>query len=173
MSPILRKQRPDLPSKDERGRPRPRRPHASPRRLDLAAAELTGFPRHLSQHVGGFVITRARTARRAGWCRSRMQQRGRPHRHQQAGRGRSRAASVLKIDVHSARHADLRQEGLCVDRTALRPSVRCRHGAQPKIPRSTRCWRSCRPRSANTRSKAFAQMTMPRQTASARILRSR
>jgi error-prone DNA polymerase len=32
------------------------------------AHELIGFPRHLSQHVGGFVIARGRLS---GWCRSR------------------------------------------------------------------------------------------------------
>jgi error-prone DNA polymerase len=30
--------------------------------LDLAS-QITGFPRHLSQHVGGFVITRDRSRR--------------------------------------------------------------------------------------------------------------
>jgi error-prone DNA polymerase len=49
-----------------RSRPRPRRPHGA-QWLELAA-QLIGFPRHLSQHVGGFVITRGRSR---AWCRSR------------------------------------------------------------------------------------------------------
>ncbi len=30
--------------------------------------QLRGFPRHLSQHVGGFVLTQRKLTR---WCRSR------------------------------------------------------------------------------------------------------
>ena len=47
-------------STDERrraSRPRPRRPHAA-HGAASSPRELIGFPRHLSQHVGGFVITR-------------------------------------------------------------------------------------------------------------------
>ena len=40
-------------------RPRPDRPHACAR-CSLLSQELIGFPRHLSQHVGGFVMTRDR-----------------------------------------------------------------------------------------------------------------
>ena len=47
-------------------RPRPRRP---PPRSPLALThELIGFPRHLSQHVGGFVMTRGPPLE---WCPSR------------------------------------------------------------------------------------------------------
>ena len=50
-----------------RARPRPRRSHAAMARA-IWSTELLGFPRHLSQHVGGFVITRARSA---SWCPSK------------------------------------------------------------------------------------------------------
>ncbi|WP_430438020.1 hypothetical protein [Oceanibaculum nanhaiense] len=53
-------------------------------RLTLALArELIGFPRHLSQHVGGFVITR-RAAACAGPDRERGD--GGPH-HRRMGQG--------------------------------------------------------------------------------------
>jgi hypothetical protein len=54
--------------------------------LELTA-QLLGFPRHLSQHVGGFVLTRGRSR---AWCRSRTP----PcptHRHP-VGQGRPRRA---------------------------------------------------------------------------------
>ena len=41
------------------GRARPRQPH-DPRARWISRMQLLGFPRHLSQHVGGFVLTRGR-----------------------------------------------------------------------------------------------------------------
>ena len=38
------------------------------RRLIKLTSDLMGFPRHLSQHVGGFVIARDCSS---AWCRSR------------------------------------------------------------------------------------------------------
>jgi error-prone DNA polymerase len=56
--------------------------------------QLRGFPRHLSQHVGGFVIARASCR---GWCRSRTR-RWRTQRDP-VGQGRPRIAGLLKVDV--------------------------------------------------------------------------
>jgi error-prone DNA polymerase len=57
--------------------------------------ELIGFPRHLSQHVGGFVISR-RAADELVPDRERRD--AGPHRHP-VGQGRSGVARLLKVDV--------------------------------------------------------------------------
>jgi error-prone DNA polymerase len=51
-------------------------------------------PRHLSQHTGGFVLTRAAVPH--GACGERVH--GRPHGHR-VGQGRSGRAGLLKVDV--------------------------------------------------------------------------
>ena len=57
--------------------------------------QLRGFPRHLSQHVGGFVLTQAQ-AHAPGAGRERVD--GGPHRHP-VGQGRPRGPGLLKVDV--------------------------------------------------------------------------
>ena len=54
-----------------------------------------GFPRHLSQHVGGFVITRDQLDHLVpiSQCGD-----GRPHHHR-VGQGRHRRLGILKVDV--------------------------------------------------------------------------
>ena len=81
------------------------------------AAELTGFPRHLSQHVGGFVLTRARLDRgRAG------AQRGDGGAYlRRMGQGRSGRARHPQDRRPGTRHADLHPQGVRADRAALRP----------------------------------------------------
>ena len=69
------------------------------------ADELTGFPRHLSQHVGGFVLTRE-PARRDRADRQRRD--GRPHLHRM-GQGRHRHARPDEGRRAGARHAELPQ----------------------------------------------------------------
>jgi error-prone DNA polymerase len=57
--------------------------------------ELAGFPRHLSQHVGGFVLTRGRLDETVPIGNAAM---ARPHPHRM-GQGRHRHARHLKVDV--------------------------------------------------------------------------
>jgi error-prone DNA polymerase len=59
-----------------------------------AGRELIGFPRHLSQHVGGFVIARGRCTAGAG----RERRHARAHRDP-VGQGRPRRLGLLKVDV--------------------------------------------------------------------------
>ena len=66
---------------------------------------LPGFPRHLSQHVGGFVISRG-PARGAGADRERRD--ARAHRHP-VGQGRSRRPGPAQGRPAGARHADRAQ----------------------------------------------------------------
>ena len=72
------------------------------------AAELTGFPRHLSQHVGGFVLTRE-PARRGGADRQRGD--GGAH-HRRVGQGRPGRARHPQDRRAGARHADLHPQGV-------------------------------------------------------------
>ena len=71
------------------------------RGLSRSPSELIGFPRHLSQHVGGFVIARD-LARAHGAGRERGD--GRPHRHP-VGQGRPRRARPAQGRLPRARHA--------------------------------------------------------------------
>ena len=73
------------------------------RQAIVLARELLGFPRHLSQHVGGFVLTRE-TARRDG--ADRQCRHGRPHLHRM-GQGRHRYARADEGRRAGARHAEL------------------------------------------------------------------
>ncbi len=75
--------------------------------LELAH-ELMGFPRHLSQHVGGFVLD-ARAAHRGRAGRQRGD--GRPHLHRM-GQGRHRRARPVEGRRAGARHAHLHPQGL-------------------------------------------------------------
>ena len=63
----------------------------------------SSFPRHLSQHVGGFVISRR--SRSASWCRSRTR-RCRTAPVIQWDKDDLEALGMLKVDVPRARHAD-------------------------------------------------------------------
>ena len=87
------------------------------------ADEIIGFPRHLSQHVGGFVITRE-PARRGGADRERRD--GRAHRHRM-GQGRSRRARHPQGRRAGARHADLPAPRLRAAATSITSATpRCR-----------------------------------------------
>ena len=79
------------------------------KRLSLAirlARELTGFPRHLSQHVGGFVITRGLVGPGA----HRQCRHGRPD-HNRMGQGRPRHAGHSEDRRARPRHAELYPQG--------------------------------------------------------------
>jgi len=71
--------------------------------------ELLGFPRHLSQHVGGFVGSRAHRQRRHGG----------PHLYRM-GQGRSRCARAAQGGRARPRHAHLHPQGLRFSERALR-----------------------------------------------------
>ena len=89
------------------------------------ARQLLGFPRHLSQHVGGFVLTRGATRR----DRADPQRRhGRPHLPR-VGQGRHRHASHAEGGCAGARHADGHPQELRVDRTPLWPQPDARYRA--------------------------------------------
>ena len=80
-------------------------------RLKLAlelTQELINFPRHLSQHVGGFILTKdAAGGDRAG----RQRRHGRPHLHR-VGQGRHRRARPDEGRRAGARHAHRHPQGL-------------------------------------------------------------
>ena len=105
-----------------RSRARSRQP-ARARRSRRWPREIVGFPRHLSQHVGGFVITRSRldevmpigNARHAG-----------PHLHRM-GQGRSRRAGHSEDRRARPRHADVPAQGARSGGAALRRKADARH----------------------------------------------
>ncbi len=72
------------------------------------AGKLIGFPRHLSQHVGGFVITRGNLAR---ICADRECGDGGSHRHRM-GQGRPRHPAHAEDRCAGAWHADLHPQGI-------------------------------------------------------------
>ena len=117
------------------------------------AGELIGFPRHLSQHVGGFVLTRGPLDETGAHRQCRD---GRAHLHRM-GQGRHRYARPDEGRCARARHAELPaprprsfaralRRGLC----ACDHSER-RHGGRRRP--STRCCRAPT-RSACSRSRA-------------------
>ena len=67
------------------------------------ATELIDFPRHLSQHVGGYVLTQDRLD---DLCADRQCRDGRPHLHRM-GQGRCRCAQDDEGRCAGAGHADL------------------------------------------------------------------
>ncbi len=96
--------------------------HLSPARLELLmrlVRELIGFPRHLSQHVGGFVIS-GEPLEHAGADRERRD--GRPHRHP-VGQGRSGITRAAQGRRARARHADRAAPLLRPDRALPRPAT--------------------------------------------------
>jgi error-prone DNA polymerase len=89
-----------VPKRGSRGRPRSVRP-APCARSSTRASEMIGFPRHLSQHVGGFVITRDRLDEIVPIANAAMEE---PH-HRRMGQGRSRRARHPQGRCAGARHA--------------------------------------------------------------------
>ena len=83
-------------------------------RLKGLVDQLLEFPRHLSQHVGGFVLT-PRPARRDGADPQRRD--ARPHLHRM-GQGRHRRARPDEGRRARARHADLHRKGFRADARA-------------------------------------------------------
>ena len=81
--------------------------------LDLAA-QLIGFPRHLSQHVGGFVLTARPLDETVPIGNARD---GGPHLHRM-GQGRHRRARHDEGRCAGARHADLHPQGFDLIETA-------------------------------------------------------
>ena len=77
--------------------------------------ELLGFPRHLSQHVGGFVLTRGPLVRGRA---HRQRRHGGPHLHRM-GQGRSRRARAAQGRCARPRHAHLHPQGLRAARRSI------------------------------------------------------
>jgi DNA polymerase III alpha subunit len=101
----------------------------SPRLIQTirSSPEIIGFPRHLSQHVGGFVITEGRLT---SWCPSRTRRwRIAPS---SLGQGRYRRAGHPEGRCAGAGHADLHPQG-------VRPDAPTTMGNATRWPR-------CRPR---------------------------
>ncbi len=115
--------------------------------LELSAT-LCGFPRHLSQHVGGFVLTEG-PARRAGADPERGH--GRADRRRM-GQGRPRHPEDLQGRRAGTRHADLPAQELRPDREALWRAASRSAWIPRTLPSSTCCARPIR--SACSRSKA-------------------
>ena len=105
-----------------RGRVRSRRTRMAQHLVELVR-QLVGFPRHLSQHVGGFVISqRSLSHARAGReCRD-----GGPHHHPM-GQGRSRVAGPAQGGLPGAGHAH-RHPPHARSRQSLRAARPCRTG---------------------------------------------
>jgi error-prone DNA polymerase len=114
-------------------------------------AEIRGFPRHLSQHVGGFVITEGRLDELVPVENAAMEDRTVIC----LGQGRYRRAGHPQGRCAGAGHADLHPQGVRPDRRSpwatlrtlatcrprIRPSMRCCEGRQPgrlsgRIPRA-------------------------------------
>ncbi len=89
------------------------------------ARQLLGFPRHLSQHVGGFVLTRERLDETVPIHNGAMPDRTLPG----VGQGRHRRARHAQGGCAGARHADLHPQGLRPHRAALRRDLYARDRA--------------------------------------------
>ena len=83
--------------------------------LELSAT-LCGFPRHLSQHVGGFVLTEGRLDELVPIQNAAMEDRT----VIEWDKDDLDALKIYKVDVLGARHADLPAQELRPDREALR-----------------------------------------------------
>ena len=88
--------------------------------------EIQGFPRHLSQHVGGFIITEGRLDELVP---RRKRDDGGPHRHLPGTRTTSTRSSILKVDILALGHADLHPQGLRPPRQAPPPALHPRDPA--------------------------------------------
>ena len=84
--------------------------------LDLAQ-QIVGFPRHLSQHVGGFLITRDRLSSLIPIENAAMEDRT----IVEWDKDDLNALNMLKIDVLALGHADLPAQGLRPAGNPLRP----------------------------------------------------
>ena len=93
-----------------------------------------GFPRHLSQHVGGFVIARGLLERMVPIENAAM-----PERTViQWDKDDLDALGLLKVDCLALGMLSAIRRALDADRAASRPAAaRCRT-SRPRIPRSTR-----------------------------------
>ena len=102
----------------------------SPTRACSLAMHLTkeliqGFPRHLSQHVGGFVITKGRLDEVVPVENAAMEDRT----VIEWDKDDLDALGILKIDVLSARYAELHSQGLRSAAAASRAELRSRDRA--------------------------------------------
>ena len=96
--------------------------------------EIIGFPRHLSQHVGGFVITRSRLDEVVPIMQCRD---GRPQHHRM-GQGRPRRARHAQDRRARPRHADLPAEAPSTcSRTHYGETLDARHRSRRRRVRST------------------------------------
>ena len=111
--------------------------------------ELIGFPRHLSQHVGGFVLTRGPLSEVVPIGNAAMDG---PHRDRM-GQGRSRRARPAQGRCARPRHADLHPQGLLSAESPLRQGHQPRHRAARRRQACTTCC-AAPTRSACSRSKA-------------------
>ena len=111
--------------------------------------EIIGFPRHLSQHVGGFVITEGRLDELVPVENAAMEDRTVIC----WDKDDIDALGILKVDVLALGHAHLHPQGLRPARRAPRPRATRSRRCRPRIRRSTTC--SAGPiRSASSRSRA-------------------
>ena len=92
-------------------------------------AQLLGFPRHLTQHTGGFVLTKGPLSPHGA---DRERRDGRPHRDR-VGQGRPRCAGPAQGRRAGARHAHRDPQVARVHRRSARATAsRCRT-SRPRI----------------------------------------
>ena len=136
-----------------------------------SSTTLIGFPRHLSQHVGGFVIARGRSS---SWCRSRTR-RWPTARVIQWDKDDLDALGLLKVDVLALGMLSAIRRALRSDRdcgsAARRFAMQRRSRAED--PRRLRHDLRAPTRSACSRSRSRAQMSMLPRLQAARVLRPR
>ena len=99
------------------------------------AEELIGFPRHLSQHVGGFVLTRRRLDETVPIGNAAMADRT----VIEWDKDDIDALGILKVDVLGARHADLHPQMLRADRRLAWGGLHAGDACRARSPKSTRC----------------------------------
>ena len=113
------------------------------------ADELIGFPRHLSQHVGGFVLTRERLDETVPIGNAAMDDRT----FIEWDKDDIDTLGLMKVDVLALGMLSCLRRGLDLLQAALRQGLFARHAAAGRSPRSTRCCRAPI-RSACSRSRA-------------------
>ena len=131
---------------------RPRSDSFVVRRSIALARELIGFPRHLSQHVGGFVLTRGRLDETVPIGNAAMDDRT----FIEWDKDDIDALGIMKVDV-------LALGMLTCIRKALRAACAACRATWPTVPRRTRRSTTCCAapiRSACSRWKSRAQMNM-------------
>ena len=92
------------------------------------AGELAGFPRHLSQHTGGFVITRTRLDEVVPIANAAMEDRTTV----EWDKDDLDALKILKIDVLGLGMLTVLRKGFELLRTPLRLSTRARDASPRK-----------------------------------------